>query len=303
MRRLGLLAGLPALLGAVVATVLNITSTRVPVVFLRADVGTLALLVGVGLSLWMLGAMLVARVWGQRARREGVAQASAQAADDRRRLLQRLDHELKNPLTAIRAGVANLSESPIEGARQEALGSVVSQTKRLSRLLADLRKLADLETRPLEHEPVDVGELLREVVDLVGERPEACERRLTLTVPQAPWPLPVLTGDRDLLFLAIHNLVDNALKFTQPGDTVEVRAFEEGTGVVIEVADTGPGVPDSEAPFVWEELSRGQAARAVPGTGLGLALVRAVVTRHGGQAAMRSRVGQGTVVTVRLPVG
>ena len=103
--------------------------------------------------------------------------------------------------------------------------------------------------------------------------------------------------------MAIHNLLDNALKFTRSGDKVEVRAFEDGAGVVIEVADTGPGLAEAELPYVWDELYRGQATRGVPGSGLGLALVRAVVARHAGQATLRSRVGQGTVVTIRLPVG
>jgi two-component system OmpR family sensor kinase len=71
---------------------------------------------------------------------------------------------------------------------------------------------------------------------------------------------------------------------------------------VIEVADTGPGIPEDEIPRVWEELYRGREARGVPGSGLGLALVRAVIERHGGQVTMRSRVGQGTVVRVTLPI-
>jgi two-component system OmpR family sensor kinase len=83
---------------------------------------------------------------------------------------------------------------------------------------------------------------------------------------------------------------------------VEVRAFEDGTFVAIEVADTGPGIPEDEEAQVWEELYRGQGARGVPGSGLGLALVRAIVERHGGGVSLRSRAGQGTVVTMRLPV-
>ncbi|NIV31269.1 MAG: sensor histidine kinase, partial [Anaerolineae bacterium] len=164
------------------------------------------------------------------------------------------------------------------------------------------RKLADLETRSLERASVDVAELLQEAVTLAQEQPEAKARRLSLTLPQAPWPVPDILADWDLLFLATYNLLDNALKFTRPGDTVEVRAFEDRTYVAIEVADTGPGVPDDEVPRVWEELYRGQGARGIPGSGLGLALVRAIVERHGGQVELRSRVGQGTVVTMRLPV-
>jgi two-component system OmpR family sensor kinase len=147
-----------------------------------------------------------------------------------------------------------------------------------------------------------VTALLSEVVEVTRERPEASARELTLTVPQAPWPLPTIDGDPDLLFLAVHNLLANAVKFTQPGDRIEIRALEDGTMVVVEVADTGPGIPEAEIPHVWEELYRGQGARGIPGSGLGLALVRAIVERHGGQVGLRSREGQGTVVNIRLPV-
>ena len=89
----------------------------------------------------------------------------------------------------------------------------------------------------------------------------------------------------------------------QPGDRIEVRALEDGAAVVVEVADTGPGIPETEVPLVWEELYRGQGARGIPGSGLGLALVRAIAERHGGQVDLRSREGQGTVFTLRLPTG
>lgn len=123
-----------------------------------------------------------------------------------------------------------------------------------------------------------------------------------MSIPQAPWPLPLVSGDPDLLLLVIHNLIDNALKFTRPGETIEVRAFEDANSVVVEVADTGPGIPEEELPYVWQELYRGAAARGVPGSGLGLALARAIVDRHGGKVSLRSRAGQGTVVSIRLPV-
>jgi two-component system OmpR family sensor kinase len=93
------------------------------------------------------------------------------------------------------------------------------------------------------------------------------------------------------------------LKFTAPRDTIELRAAEDDGVVVIEIADTGPGIPDDEIPQVWDELYRGAGARGVPGSGLGLSLVRAIVLRHGGDAAIRSRSGQGTLVTLRLPTG
>ncbi len=101
--------------------------------------------------------------------------------------------------------------------------------------------------------------------------------------------------------MALVNLLNNAVKFSSPGDSVEVRAFEDSEMVIVEVADTGPGIPEAEVPFVWQELYRGRGARGVPGSGLGLALVRAIAERHGGQVTIRSRVDQGTVVTMKLP--
>ena len=216
--------------------------------------------------------------WAERIRQ----QASTAAAEERRRFLRRLDHELKNPLTAIRAGLANLAELPSGRARREALASVEAQTLRLSRLSSDLRKLAELEVRLVEHSPVDIAALLREAFSMAQEQPGAAERHLNLSIPQAPWPLPKIQGDPDLLLLAVHNLLENALKFSRPGDTLELRAFEDGPEIVIEVADTGPGIPEEEQPHVWEELYRGEAGRGVPGSGLGLALVRAIAERHNG---------------------
>jgi two-component system OmpR family sensor kinase len=295
-----LVAPLPALLG-VVGAVLAAGAQDNPILYLRADVGTLLLLSGFFLSGLMTAWLLSLDLQARRSRHWGAAQGQAQAAQERRRFLRRLDHELKNPLTAMRAGLANLAWVSSDEARG-ALDSVQAQTMRLSRLASDLRKLAELETRPLERTAVNVGDLMQEVLDVAQERPEARQRRLTLTLPQAPWPLPTISGDQDLLFLAVHNLVDNALKFTRPGDTVEMRAFEDGARLVIEVADTGPGIPAAEVSHIWEELYRGQGARGIAGSGLGLALVRAIVERHRGQVGLRSREGQGTVFTIRLPL-
>lgn len=228
-------------------------------------------------------------------------QQRQQAGEDRRRFMRRLDHELKNPLTAIRAGIVNLSSVSDNAERQMALDTLSRQTARMSHLAADLRKIAELETRSLTRTPIDMRQLLSEVVELVQENPEAEHRQLNLILPQAPWPLPDVSGDWDLLFLALYNLVDNALKYTCFGDTIEIRARQDDTYVVIEVADTGIGIPAEAQAHVWQELYRGENSRNVTGNGLGLALVKAVVARHAGTVALDSRVEQGTNVTVRLP--
>ncbi len=267
-----------------------------PGLYMRGEASAFAFVAGVALSLWLVSLVWLAWAGARRAHRAEAAAHKAGAAD-RRRFLERLDHELKNPLTAIRAGLANLPE-PAQG---PALVSVESQVRRISRLTTDLRKLAELESRPLEFGAVQIDELLETVVGAVRERPEFAERNVVVSVPQAPWPVPAVHGDFDLLLLATLNLLDNALKFTAPGARIEIRAREDGGAVVIEVADTGPGIPVDEQPHLWEELYRGAGARSIPGSGLGLALCRAIVDRHGGKLSVLSQVGKGTVFTLRLP--
>jgi two-component system OmpR family sensor kinase len=102
----------------------------------------------------------------------------------------------------------------------------------------------------------------------------------------------------------VYNLVENALKFTSGNEAVEVRVLEDGKAIVVEVADSGPGIPSEELSKIFEELYRGINARGVEGSGLGLALVQRIVELHGGQIQVRSSQDnpRGTVFTVRLPV-
>ena len=227
------------------------------------------------------------------------ADADEQVHAQQVRLLSRLDHELKNPLMAMRLGLANLRADGSD----DALALVEQQAARIGALLSDLRKVADVERRALDVEDVDLAAILDEVRRSVAGRPGAAERTWELVVPRAPWPVPRLRADADLLFLALHNLADNALKYSRPGDRIELRVAEESdTHVRVEVADTGAGIPDDEVAGVWDELARASTSRGIPGTGLGLPLVRTIVRRHGGRVELRSRAGHGTVVSVWLPV-
>ena len=270
--------------------------THVHIVYLRAGFGILLFFLGLLLSI-LTAVVFIMLDWREKVHRH----ESETAAEDHRRFLSRLDHELKNPLTAIRAGLANLSESSINDGNKNTLASLETQALRMGRLSSDLRKLVDIEIRQVERLPVDIPVLLQEAYSLAQELPGASERKLNLSLPRAPWPLPCILGDGDLLLMAVFNLLDNALKFSRPGDTLELRAFEDGQEIVIEVADTGPGIPDDEQPHVWEELYRGKAGRGVAGSGLGLALVHAIVDRLGGRVGLRSRLDHGTVFTLRLP--
>ena len=296
MRKYGL-PFLPLIIGLAVAVLWQARLGTHPILYMRVDVGTLSLLLGlVGSVAWGMGLIL----WAVARRSSGLTleRFRQEQAEAHHRFIRRLDHELKNPLTAIRAGLVNLVERGDDGS---ALTSVQAQVDRLTRLTADLRKLADLETQPIEQEPVDLGQLLDEVLECARERRKSAAGPISLNLPRVPWPLPPVEGDRDLLFLALHNLVDNACKFCVPDDMIEIRAFEDGPSVVIAVADNGPGVHEDDLPHLGEELYRGNAARSVEGSGLGLALVQAIVKRHGGTMTIRSRLGQGTLVALRFP--
>jgi two-component system OmpR family sensor kinase len=240
--------------------------------------------------------------WHARGLKQAVSGERRAQAQAWQRFVRRLNHELKNPLTAIRAGLANVADSDGRGTGRASLESMRRQVDRLSRLVGQLQKLAELESQEIEREPVDLTEIVEEAVELARAAPERVERSVDVSVQRAPWRPSPVRGDRDLLLLALYNALDNALKFSGPEATVEVRAIEDGARAIIEVADTGCGIAPDDLPHVTEELYRGQGSQGIEGSGLGLALVERIVALHGGELAIRSRKGEGTVVTLRLPL-
>ena len=253
---------------------------------------TVLAFVGVLMSAAAMGMVLVSSALSQ-ARLAGIAETDARRDLEHRQFLARLDHELKNPLTAILAATAPGDD--------EASALVAAQARRMGVLVTDLRKLADLSSAPLEREFVDLEEAARDAVEAarssVGEA-----RSFTLVFPTAPWPLPRVVGDADLLYSAIQNVVFNAVKYSGEGDSIEVRASQSENSVSIEVADTGIGIPEAERQSVWAELARGSNAAGRSGSGLGLPLVRLVIERHGGNVRLTSREGVGTSVVLTLPL-
>ena len=298
-----LLVSLPVLLGALTSVIAQAFFQPVPLLVFKVDIGMVAFVLGLFISL-LLGAFAFGMWRKEKQLQSSIAETQRQAEDSRRRFLRRLDHEIKNPLTALRTALVNVRESNLEDERQRATENARRSVERLTRLLADLRKLSDLGERPLEQLPVDVPELLQEMVDAARALPTHQGREVNLLISKVPSPFPPVTGDRDLLSLAVYNLVENALKFTSGNEAVEVRALEDGKAIVIEVADSGPGIPSDELSKIFEELYRGVNARGIEGSGLGLALVQRIVELHGGQIQVRSAQAdpRGTVFTLRLPV-
>jgi len=281
-------------LGVIAAFIVRVT---IPATLLNADFQTdpaVLILVGALLvAIPFLAAGVFLRWQNGRIQRALAGQAAAQETE-RRRFIQRLDHELKNPLTAIQIQLDNLQAASHDN--NQTLAEVRVQADRLAQLTRGLRRLADLETRPLEFEPVEIGELLEEVMDLLQ-----AEDRMVLDVQRVPWPIPAIEGDRELLLMVFRNLGDNALKYSAPASPVHIRARHTSGSLVVEMIDTGRGIDPAELPLVTEELYRGSNAHDVPGSGLGLPIVRRILERHGGHLELRSRPGQGTIATAQLP--
>lgn len=298
-----LLVLLPALLGAAASALAQAYLRPVPLLLFKIDIGTTAFIAGCLVSLFLAAVGLSTQRSGAAARKK-LFESLREAERSQRRFLRRLDHEIKNPLTGLQAALANVRESTSEPERKRAAENAGRAVDRLTRLLADLRKLADLEERGLEHLPVDIPEVLQDIVAAVNTLPAYQARTVNVLIARVPWPFPPVMGDRDLLGLVFYNLIENALKFTSPEESVELRALEDGRAILVEVADSGPGIPPEELERIFDELYRGANAHSTEGSGLGLALVRRIVALHNGQVSVRSQNEdpRGTVFTVRLPV-
>jgi two-component system OmpR family sensor kinase len=296
-----IVALLPAAVGTIFAVIAYTERMGNPVLYMRIDRGSFLLLIGLLLS-GSAAAYLLYTSRMEKKHQQALQQVHDEAFNERQRFMQRLDHEIKNPVMSIMSNLTNLLRISSEPVQQDMLATVQGQAHRLRQLTGEMRKLAELDRLPLDLELVDVAGLLEQSVALAEERPEAKERRLILTLPQPwPWAAPAILGDRELLLVAVSNILDNALKFTKPKDTVEVRVTDDDGIVSIEIADTGPGIPEDEIPHIGKELFRSREVFGTPGTGMGMAMVQTIARRHGGTVTVRSRVDQGTVVILRLP--
>ncbi|MDO4260303.1 MAG: HAMP domain-containing sensor histidine kinase [Actinomycetaceae bacterium] len=253
---------------------------------------TLVLSLGLTMSAVAFAVLLWRRAL-ERAQAKGRAEAQEIYRLEHKQFLARLDHELKNPLTAILGAAA--SGGP------DAPALVTAQARRMGVLITDLRKLGDMSSAPLMVEEVDLEEAARDAVE-AARASTADGREFSLVFPTAPWPLPRVLGDTDLLYTAILNVVMNAVKYSDPGAHIEVRGSQVDTFVSIEVADTGIGVPEEDLGMIWSELARGSNVAGRAGSGLGLPFVHAIIERHGGSVRMTSRHGVGTSVTMYFPL-
>lgn len=213
-------------------------------------------------------------------------------------------HDLRTPVNNIRgeAEVALARARTVDEYR-EVLSSCLEEAVRLSDLIGDLLFLARAES-PLAHlhrENINVGELLSGIREYYEAPAADCGVSLSTDVPHEP---VIAQLDRTLLQRAVGNLVSNALAHTPPGKSVVLGASVEAAAVCIEVSDTGVGIPPEALPRVFDRFFRVDESRsqASGGTGLGLAIVQSIMLLHGGNVEIASEIGQGTQVTLRIPV-
>jgi two-component system phosphate regulon sensor histidine kinase PhoR len=227
-------------------------------------------------------------------------------ADMRKDFVANVSHELKTPLAAIRGFAETLRDGALDepAVARRFTERIVSQCRRLQELLDDLLTLSRLEgvAPALEREPVALAAVVHRAVELIAAA--AREKKVSIEV-EAEEPLPPVLGDPDGLERLVLNLLDNAIKYNRPEGRVTVRLSRTDGEALLEVIDTGIGIPPESIPRLFERFYRVDKGRAREegGTGLGLAIVKHVAQTHGGQVDVESRAGQGSTFRVRLPLG
>ena len=221
-------------------------------------------------------------------------------------LISNVSHELRTPLAHIKGYTELMADGQLGGLNDEqtnALAVVRRATERLGRLIDDLIEFSSASRTglALNLTPVVLTELFAEALDASREKAGKAGVLLTL---EAADGLPRPLADRERLGWVVHQLLDNAIKFTPDGGRVTVRAALEARAVLVEVSDTGIGIPRERIREVFEPFHQldGSPTRRYGGTGLGLALVRLILDAHGAPLNVDSRVGEGTNITFTLPV-
>jgi PAS domain S-box-containing protein len=225
-----------------------------------------------------------------------------EARTSQRRFVAGASHDLRTPLTIVRAELDLLRRRPEHDVHtRESLDRIHNESKRLDRLASDLLLLATLDSlNPDErrHE-VHLEELVIDCVSeisLLGE-----ERDLVWNIQFGD--VPPLTCARQMIHRALLNLLDNAITYSTNGGTLTVALSSDDEYVELAVEDSGCGIAPEDLPKVFDRFYRTDPARSSGGSGLGLAIVKSVAEAHGGEVAIESEIGRGTIVRMRLPLG
>lgn len=292
LRRYALPIGLGLLSLLLVVRVLGVEAG----ILVPEDADVLFLLAGLAVVL-IIAIHALVRLSMNYLRQLSVQRVRAETLAEHARFLRRLDHELKNPLTTLHAGLKTLHLTNLNQQQQRLTSAMDAEVQRMTRLVTALRNLADLEGQPLNLQPVALDPFVRALVQNEEERYAADGRSLAYHchLNQSHWVV-----DEDMLALAVHNLLDNACKYTPSGGHIELSVITDNR-LLIQVGDDGAGIDPERLPHVWEELYRADPLGDTAGSGIGLALVKAIVERHGGSVAIASDPDVGTTVSLLLP--
>jgi signal transduction histidine kinase len=283
-----------AVLGALIVSVIVARGVVRPIRRLSAAVSSLRL----GRDSPRVGSRAGPGELGELGRAFDAMAASLEQEDRlRRALVADVAHELRTPVAIMQAETEALADGMVTPSR-DALASLNEEAVRLGRMVEDLQTLASAEAAGLELEPrpLDLGRLAADAADSLASRFWEGKIKVEQDLP----PTPIL-GDPRRLHQIVTNLLANAAKYTPPGGKVSIRAGREGPDAVLEVADTGPGIPADERALVWERFYRGRSGRLADGSGIGLAVVKELVDAHGGQVKIDDVNGGGARFVVRLP--
>jgi two-component system sensor histidine kinase SenX3 len=213
-----------------------------------------------------------------------------------------VSHELKTPIGALGLLAETMSATDDVGVIRQLADRVVRESDRLARIVDDLLDLSHIEAQEAPtREPLPVSLLVSEAVDHVQAAADAAGVQITIT----PRPPTVeISCDHRQLRSALANLIDNAIKYSNAGDAIEVGARIDRARVALVVRDHGIGIPTRDLERIFERFYRVDRARSreTGGTGLGLAIVRHVAQVHGGEVTVESREGEGSTFTLYLPL-
>jgi len=230
--------------------------------------------------------------------------ALATAEKEQQQFIADVSHELRTPLTVLRGSLeVTLEEERQPEEYREALGNALLEVRHLSRLSQNLLFLVRGESGriTLSFANLDLTRLLADLSrDLV---PAASDRGLTVTAELPERPITAFV-DADRLQQVFHNLFENAMRYTPTGGAIRVRLSEVPGEALMEVADTGIGIPEKDLPYVFERFFRSDRARRAysGGSGLGLSIARWIVDAHKGRIEVASAAGKGATFTVRVPL-
>ncbi len=228
-----------------------------------------------------------------------------QLEEVRREFVANVSHELRTPLSIFHGYVENLLDTPSMPRKEQAevFEILRKHSLRLNALLEDLLTLARLESRheKLDLRELDLGEVMRGVA---GDWATKLKQKNLAIHIDTPTELPAVRADRLRLEQVLHNLLENAVKYTDASGSVTLRATADAAAVTLRVEDTGKGIPPNDLPHIFERFYRADKARTREhgGTGLGLSIVKHIVHLHGGTVSAESKYGHGTAIILRLPL-